>query len=513
MSNQRILVTGATGYIGGRLTKRLLQGGHMVTAMARSLGKLGCRPWAAHPNVRLVRGDVMDPASLDQALAGCDAAYYLVHSMTPGAKDFADTDRVAARNMAEAAARQGVRRIIYLGGLGEESDPNLSKHLRSRLEVAKVLEQGGVPVTFLRAALIIGSGSASFEILRYLTERLPVMITPRWVRTECQPIAVSNVIEYLAGCLDRPETVGQTYDIGGPEILTYEQMFQIYAQVAGLRPRIIIPVPLLTPRLSSLWVNFVTPVPTSLARPLILGLSNRVVCQENRIRNILPQTLLSFRDAAALALEKISQLEVETCWSDAGFQPPPEWIDCGDTPYAGGTLLGLSYSVKICAKPEEVWPVLARLGGETGWYYGDALWQLRGFLDRMVGGVGLRRGRRHPTEIREGDALDFWRVLAVEPGRKLRLLAEMKVPGEALLDFELRPTGPNGEHTELIEKSRFLPRGLWGMAYWYTTYPLHVVIFKGMLQAAARQTGRVAGPARPLGAASNMSCALPSQRR
>ncbi|HDQ40296.1 MAG TPA: SDR family oxidoreductase [Desulfonatronum sp.] len=508
MTQKSILITGATGYIGGRLVKRLLQDGYKVIAMARSLGKLGCRAWAGHENIRLVQGDVMDPASLDQALAGCEVAYYLVHSMTPGSRDFADVDRIAAQNMAQAATRQGVRRIIYLGGLGEESDPDLSKHLRSRLEVAKVLEQTGVPVTFLRAALIIGSGSASFEILRYLTERLPVMVTPRWVRTQCQPIAVSNVIEYLAGCLERPETSGQTYDIGGPDILTYEQMFQIYARIAGLRPRLILPVPLLTPRLSSLWINFVTPVPAAQAKPLVLGLRNRVVCRDNRIREIISQDLLSFEEAVTLALEKIRQLEVETCWSDAGFQPPPEWIDCGDAAYAGGTLLGLSYSVKICSRPDQVWPVLARLGGETGWYYGNRLWRLRGFLDRMIGGVGLRRGRRHPTQIREGDALDFWRVLAVEPDRRLRLLAEMKVPGQALLDFELHPAGDNGDHTELIEKSRFLPRGLWGLVYWYATYPLHVLIFKGMLKTMAKQTGRAYGTVRPLQGHIEKSCVL-----
>ncbi|SDB32484.1 Uncharacterized conserved protein YbjT, contains NAD(P)-binding and DUF2867 domains [Desulfonatronum thiosulfatophilum] len=509
MTKQRVLVTGATGYIGGRLIKNLLERGHAVTATARSLDKLSCRPWAGHELVRLVKSDVLDQASLEQAMQDCTAAYYLVHSMQPGTLDYADKDRTAAANMARAAERQGLERIIYLGGLGDKDDKELSKHLRSRLEVANVLSQGRVPVTFFRAAQIIGAGSASFEILRFLTERLPVMITPRWVHTECQPIAVSNVIEYLAGCLDHPRTTGQTYDIGGPDILTYKQMFELYAQVAGLPRRILIPVPWLTPYLSSLWINFVTPIPTALAKPLVLGLRNRVVCSENRIREIIPQELLTCRQAINVALQKVQQLDVETCWSDAGFKPPPEWLDCGDAPYAGGTLHGLSYHIDIAASPEEVWPVVCALGGETGWYYGDYLWRLRGFMDRMVGGVGLRRGRRHPTELRVGDALDFWRVLQLEPERRLRLLAEMKVPGEALLDIELRPAGTAGERTELIQRSRFLPHGLWGLAYWYGTYPLHVLIFKGMLRKIAHQTGRPAGPAKLMDEKPTTSCALP----
>jgi uncharacterized protein YbjT (DUF2867 family) len=509
MSIKSVLVTGATGYIGGRLVKVLLEQGRHVTAMARSLDKLGCRPWAADPNVRLVSGDVMDQDSLEQAMEGCSTAYYLVHSMTPGKQDFVQADKIAATNMARAASRTGLERIIYLGGLGEADDPELSTHLRSRLEVAEVLRSTNVPVTFLRAAMIIGSGSASFEILRYLTERLPVMITPRWVRTQCQPIAVSNVIAYLAGCLDHPKTAGQTYDIGGPDVLTYQEMFALYASIAGLGPRLMIPVPLLTPHLSSLWINFVTPVPTSLAKPLVLGLRNRVVCTENRIRDIIPQDLLSCGQAIELALQKVRQLDVETCWTDAGFQPPPEWLDCGDAPYAGGTLLGLSYSIRISAPPDEVWPVVAAVGGETGWYFGDALWRLRGFMDRMVGGVGLRRGRRHPTQIRMGDALDFWRVLQVEPERRLRLLAEMRLPGEALLDFELRPAGQQGEYTDLVERSRFLPRGLWGLAYWYGTYPLHILIFKGMLVNMARRTGKAMGPARRKKSTGSTSCSLP----
>jgi uncharacterized protein YbjT (DUF2867 family) len=504
-----VLLTGATGYVGGRLVPLLLESGYRVRVMGRSLSKLGCRPWSNHPGLEMAQADVMDLESLKKAADGCRAVYYLVHSMNQKGRDFEEADRRAARNMVQAAAEGGLERIVYLGGLGEGA--SLSKHLRSRFEVAEILRSGPVPATVLRAAMILGSGSASFEILRYLVERVPVMTTPRWVRTQCQPIAVRNVLQYLKGCLEHPETTGQAFDIGGPDILSYGELFRVYAEEAHLPKRWIIPVPFLTPKLSSYWVHLVTPVPASMAMPLIEGLSVPVVCRENRIRSIIPQELLSCREAIRIAIERIRQDRVATCWSDAGGLSTPEWLQCGDAPYAGGTVLESGYRVVLKASPEEVWGPIQRIGGETGWYYGNWLWGLRGALDRLAGGVGLRRGRRSPTEILAGDALDFWRVLDVEPARRLQLLAEMKLPGEALLEFNIH--GLPGGETELQQRSRFLPRGLFGILYWYGLYPLHEMIFRGMIRGIAKETGKplLKGPDR-FAPGLHHVCAIPPER-
>ncbi|WP_027183292.1 SDR family oxidoreductase [Desulfovibrio inopinatus] len=481
-----ILVTGATGYVGGRIVPRLLQAGWTVRAIGRSLDKLLDRPWAHLPGVECFAADVMDADALQHAAAGCCLAYYLVHSMNPQNQDFARADLQAAQNMAHAAAEAGLERIIYLGGLGDEDD-DLSTHLRSRLDTARALQSGPVPVTFFRAAMLLGSGSASFEILRYLTEHLPIMITPKWVRTKSQPIAVSNVLNYLVDCLDHPETIGQTFDIGGPDIVSYEELFHIYAEEAGLGKRFIIPVPVLSPKLSSYWVQFVTPIPASLAVPLISGLRNEAVCRENRIREIIPQTLLPCRETIRLALERTRQHNIESCWSDAGFTTPPEWMTCGDAAYAGGTMLECGFRAEIDADPDAVWPILTSIGGQTGWYAGDLLWKMRGWMDKLAGGVGLNRGRRDPHEIRQGDALDFWRVLALEKPHLLKLQAEMRMPGEAMLEFRLDPLGEHRCQCEL--HSYFLPRGIAGLAYWYGTYPFHVMIFSNMLKNIARASG------------------------
>jgi len=349
--------------------------------------------------------------------------------------------------------------------------------------VARILQSGGVATTFLRAALILGSGSASFEMMRYLVDRLPVMTTPRWVHTPCQPIAIRNVLHYLMGCLTSPETSGGTFDIGGPDVLTYGELMRMYAQEAGLPKRWIIPVPVLTPKLSSYWVHLVTPIPASIATPLIQGLKNPVVCEENRIRTLIPQTLLSCREAIALALRKVEQQAVETCWSDAGGLQVPEWVDCGDAPYAGGKVFECGYRSVIEAPPEEVWKSVVQVGGKKGWYHADFLWAMRGAMDRLMGGVGLRRGRRDPRSLYVGDALDFWRVLRVEAPNRLELLAEMKLPGEATLAFRLYPL--KDRHTELQQLSRFLPKGLFGLIYWYSLYPFHQWVFKGMLKKMA----------------------------
>ncbi len=488
MKTKPVLVTGSTGYVGGRLVPKLLDSGYRVRALGRSIAKLQARPWARHPLVELARGDVLDYDSLLAAAQGCRAAFYLVHSMVADPKGYTEADRTAARNMGRAAAAAGLDQIIYLGGLGSTDDPRLSQHLRSRHEVAEILQSGPVPATLLRAAMILGSGSASFEILRDLVDRLPVMVTPRWVQNPVQPIAIRNVLNYLQGCLEHAETRGQTFDIGGPEVVTYRQLFDIYAEEAGLRRRFIIPVPVLTPTLSSYWIHLVTPVPASIARPLAEGLSNPVVCQDHRIRTIIPQELLDCRKAIRLALERVKQQQIDTCWLDAGAMVPPEWTHLGDTSYAGGTILECSYSVVIRAAPEEVWQPVIRMGGETGYYFGNYLWQLRGWIDRLLGGIGLRGGRRHPQELRVGDTLDFWRVLEMEPPHRLLLLAEMKLPGEAVLEFHLATLGQG--RVELRQTARFLPRGLGGLVYWYSLAPFHHWLYRGMLKAVAAAIGK-----------------------
>ncbi len=482
-----VLVTGATGYVGGRLVPKLLEAGCRVRALARSRRKLAARPWAKHPLVELAKGDLLDPPSLTEAIRGCRAAYYLVHSMNPSTKDFAAADRRAAQNMRAAAAAAGLERMIYLGGLLPTSQ-RPSHHLASRAEVGRILQSGPVPTTVLRAAMILGSGSASFEILRYLVERLPVMLTPRWVRTQVQPISIRNVLHYLIGCLEHEAVLGQTFDICGPQIVTYAELFQIYAREAGLHRRWIIPLPILSPRLSSYWIHLVTPVHSAIARPLAEGLRNTVVCTENRIRALIPQDLLDCRQAIRRILEKRQRQIVETCWTDAGPLVPPEWVHSGDAAYAGGSVIEAGYYIRLSASPEEVWAPVARIGGREGWYFADFLWRLRGWLDKLVGGVGSARGRRHPRKLLVGDALDAWRVLEVKAPRRLLLIGEMRAPGEMVLDFQILPLADG--QTELQVRGRFLPRGLWGLAYWYALLPFHRWIFKGVLEAVAAKVGR-----------------------
>jgi uncharacterized protein YbjT (DUF2867 family) len=496
MTPKPILVTGATGYVGGRLVPKLLEAGYRVRALGRSVSKLKGRPWGRHPLVELAAGDVLDKESLQKALAGCWAAFYLVHSMNADPKGYTETDRQGAQNMVEAASQSELNRIIYLGGLGGQDETQLSDHLRSRHEVARILQSGSVPTTFLRAAMILGSGSASFELLRYLADRLPVLIAPRWVSTPVQPISIRNVLNYLQGCLEHNEVLGQVLDIGGPEVVSYRQLFEIYAEEAHLPKRLILTVPFLTPKLSSYWIHLITPIPSSIARPLAEGLRNPVICRDNRIREIIPQELLTCRETIRLALERVDQLQIDTCWMDAGTVVPQEWYYCGDSQYAGGTILELGYRILLQASPEEVWNPIKAIGGRTGWYFGQYLWKLRGWLDRLMGGIGFRGGRRHPTDLRQGDALDFWRVLEVHPPDHLLLVAEMKIPGEGLLEFKIKPLGEG--LTELTQLSRFLPRGLGGILYWYLFDPFHRLLYPNLLKAIAQAVGKpiIQGPER-----------------
>ena len=379
-----ILVAGATGYVGGRLIPRLIELGYHVRAIGRSMAKLESRPWSRHPDVEILQGDILDADFLNKAARGCRAAYYLVHSMGSLHKHFEEIDRMAAVNMVTAAARANLEKIIYLGGLGDAQLGPLSRHLKSRHETAKILKSGPVPVTCLRAAQILGSGSASFEILRYIMDRLPVLLTPKWVDTPCQPIAIRNVLHYLIGCLESDKTTGQTFDIGGPDILNYKELMNIYTQEAGLYKRLIIPIPLMAPVISAYWIHLISPLPSSIAVPLIEGLKNPVICKDNRIIDLIPQRLLSCRVAIRLALERIQQELVETRWSDAGMVMLPEWSYSGDAGYAGGTVLECCYKTRLLASPEEVWFPVTSIGGKNGYYFGNLLWRIRGGVGPAV---------------------------------------------------------------------------------------------------------------------------------
>lgn len=480
-----VLVTGATGYIGGRLVPRLLEAGYAVRCLARSPRKLAGRPWAADPHVAILEGDVADEVSLQRAGAGCFAAYYLVHSMMAAGSAYAARDRELAERFGRSMAACGVGRIIYLGGLGE-TGPGLSEHLASRREVESALRRGGVPVTVLRAAMIIGAGSASFEILRYLVERLPVMVTPRWVSTLCQPIAVGNVLHYLVACLEHVATQGLELDIGGADIKTYRQVMHIMAAALGLRRRLIVPVPVLTPRLSSLWIHLVTPVSKEIARPLAEGLRNPVVCRNDQAHRLMPQRLMTIAEAIQAAVGSHTLAEVETSWRDAGAIP-------GDPDWAGGTVFTDSRTVTVGAPVATVWATLCRIGGGHGWYSAGALWWLRGAMDRLLGGPGLRRGRRDPEHVEYGDALDFWRVVGLDRYRELRLRAEMRLPGEAELHFRLTPV--HDSQTQLSQIARFKPRGLLGLLYWWAVIPFHAWVFRGMLRGVRREAERAVGAA------------------
>lgn len=467
-----ILVTGATGYIGSQLVPELLAAGHRVRCLARDPAKL---PASLAARVDVARGDAFDPPSLEHALRGCDVAYYLIHSMGASSDAFAERDRAAARNFAAAAAAAGVSRIVYLGGLGRDAS-GLSEHLRSRQETGDVLRAGNVPVTELRAAVIVGSGSASFEIMRDLAKKLPFMICPRWVASRCEPIAVRDVLFYLVGVLDEPRTAGRTFEIGGGEVYTYADLLRITANVMGQRVRILT-VPFLTPRLSAYWLNLVTAVPMSLAFPLVEGLRYDIVCEENAIRELLPRGLTPFRAAVAEALGPEVPTGVEARWTgastEAASRPWPETLPVLTDARVVASPLG----------PAALFDRVQRVGGATGWYFANGLWELRGAIDRVLGGVGMRRGRRDPVELRVGDAVDFWRVERFEQGRLLALRAEMKVPGQARLTFEVEAASGGG--SRLRQTAEFHPEGIAGRAYWWALLPAHAVIFGLMARRIA----------------------------
>jgi len=505
----RCLVTGATGYVGGRLVPRLLDAGHQVRCVTRSARRLRDVPWAG--DVEIVEADVTRD-DLSAAMADIDVGYYLIHSL--GAADFEELDRLGAQRLsAAAAASAGVARLVYLGGPdpAEDGEPGSaaagratgsaaagsaagSAHLRSRTEVARILLDAEVPTIVLRAAVIIGSGSASFEMLRHLTERLPVMVTPRWVRNRIQPIAIRDVLRYLVACADPavfPAGLNRGFDIGGPDVLTYATMMGRYASVAQLPRRILLPVRALTPALSAHWVGLVTPVPGRIAKPLVASLIHEAVCREKDIAAYLPDPpggLTRFDEAVRLALRKIRDADVETRWANAAVAGAPSDPLPTDPAWSGGTVYTDERSAAVSAPPERLWRVIESIGGQRGWYSFPLAWWIRGWLDRLVGGVGLRRGRRDPDRLLVGEALDFWRVEEVTPGRLLRLRAEMKLPGRAWLEMRADPVEGGG--SRYSQRAVFLPRGLAGHAYWASVWPFHAAVFGSMARTIARTAER-----------------------
>jgi len=478
VSGRRVLVTGSTGYIGGRLAPRLVEAGADVRVLVRSPEKLVDVPWAQ--NVEVLPGDLTDPETVGPAMAGVDVVYYLAHAMG-GKGDFGDAEARAAHTVADAASAAGVRRIVYLGGL--HPDGELSKHLQSRKDVGDILLASGVPTVALQAGVVIGSGSASFEMIRHLTDVLPYMPAPKWVRNRIQPIAVRDVLHYLLGAADVPADVNRTFDIGGPDVLRYGQMMNGYALEAGLKQRPIASLPVFTPWLASQWVNLVTPVPRALAVPIIASLQYDCVVHEHDIdQHIAPPAsgLLRYRTAVRLALQKEKDGDVETSWQDSSVSGAPSDLLPSDPDWSGHTVYTDDRETETSAPPAELWRVVESIGGENGWYSFPLAWAARGWMDRLVGGVGLRRGRRSQTTLRVGDALDWWRVERIEHGTLLRLRAEMKVPGGAWLDMTVTPVEGGGSHYR--QRAVFFPQGLGGRLYWFAILPFHGVIFSGMLK-------------------------------
>lgn len=467
-----ILVTGATGYVGGRLVPRLLEKGYNVSILVRDPSKVKGR-WK---NVKVLQGDVLNESSLNNIFNGIDLAYYLIHSLGSGEDEFAERDKKAAQTFSTLAAKNGVKRIIYLGGLGTTKE-NLSKHLESRQQTGDKLREAGIPVTEFRAGVIVGSGSLSFEMIRYLTERLPFMITPKWVSTKTQPIAIRDVLRYLIDSIEIEETTGKIIEIGGKDVLTYKQLMQIYADVRGLK-RYFIGVPVLTPKLSSYWVGFVTPLPSKVARPLVDGLKNELICHDNKAEKLFDFSPITYRKAVELALSRNKEGTTETIWADsysstsAKYEPPKKLTQEEGMFIEKRELL-------VNASGEKTFNAVKSLGGTNGWY-ANLLWKLRGYIDLIFGGVGLRRGRRSYKELIVGDILDFWRVEAIEENKLLRLRAEMKLPGNAWLQFKIENSEDN--KSKLIQTAFFEPKGISGLLYWYSVYPLHGFIFSGMIK-------------------------------
>lgn len=478
----RVLVTGATGYIGGRLVRELLSHGYRVRVLVRDAHRLQDYPW--RESVEIFEGDATKLGVLDSALKDIHLAYYLLHALMVS-DDFEKVEEQLARDFGTAAKKNKVKRIVYLGGI-TTGDEKLSPHMSARAITGEILRASGVPTIELRAGVVIGSGSASFEMLRHLTERLPIMVTPKWLKNRIQPIAIRDVLRYLVGSATIDEKINRDFDIGGPEVFTYMEMMQIYASVAGLRKRIIIPLPVLTPKLASGWIGLVTPVPVTLAKRLVASLKHEVVARNDEIRKYVPDApggLTDFRKAVSLALTRVRDLEVETRWSSAQTpgthsEPLPT-----DPSWAGGSLYTDERRYASSDSIEQVWERVEAIGGNNGYSTATWAWELRGLMDRLVGGVGLRRGRRDPLKLREGESLDFWRVETIDRPRLLRLRAEMKLPGLAWLEFRVEQRADG--KTLLVQRALYHPRGLFGHLYWWAVFPMHGIVFPSMAKKLA----------------------------
>ena len=485
----RVLVTGATGYVGGRLVRELLSHDYRVRVLVRDVKRLQDYPWKNQ--VEIVEGDALDPAALDKALEGIDLAYYMIHAlMAP--KNFEEIEADLAKKFGEMARKHAVKRIVYLGGIASPDD-ELSPHMSARAITGEILRSSGVPTIELRAGVVIGAGSASFEMLRHLTERLPIMVTPKWLKNRIQPIAIRDVLRYLVGSATIDPKINKDFDIGGPEVFTYMEMMQIYAEVAGLRRRIILPLPVLTPKLASGWIGLVTPVPVTLAKRLVASLKHEVVARDDSIRKLVPDHpdgMTDFRKAVSLALTRIKNLEVETRWSSAQTpgthsEPLPT-----DPDWAGGSLYIDKRQYLSKDDIQTVWQRVEAIGGDNGYSTATWAWEIRGLIDRFVGGVGLRRGRRDPVSLREGEALDFWRVEVIQRPELLRLRAEMKLPGLAWLEFRLQKQ-EDGQ-TLLTQRALYHPKGLLGHIYWWAVFPMHGIVFPSMAKKMAGNSARKA---------------------
>ena len=485
--SETILVTGATGYIGGRLVPRLIRESRRVRVLVRSRKRGLSRPWS--DQVEIAVGDVLNPQTLPRALEGVDTAYYLVHSMSRGG-DFHELDVQAARTFGETAAKAGVKRIIYLGGLGV-ADASLSPHLRSRQETGQALRESGVSVTEFRSAIVVGTGSISFEMIRYLVERLPVMVCPKWVFSRIQPIAVDDLLEYLVSALDVPESRDKIIEIGGKDVTTYKGLMLGYAEARGLR-RLLLPVPVLTPRLSSYWVHWFTPIPAAITEPLVEGLRNDVVVTNDLARSLFPHIHpQDYASALGKVLEDLDEGRIDTSWSDTAGPTPDMKIPVRLESRHGMIIERRRH--RVAAPARDVYRIFTGVGAERGWYFANWAWRLRGVIDRMLGGAGLRRGRRHPDDLRIGDALDFWRVEDLQEGRSVRLRAEMKLPGRAWLHYEVREDADGS--SQLEQTAAFIPKGLAGLVYWYGLYPMHAWVFRGLIKAIARRAEAGSVPA------------------